>query len=71
VLFAEWEATQHAADDAWRAVWRKTERPHGRHARGPANEDIRKALVLRWQATELLKALQDELRAQRRRVSTI
>jgi hypothetical protein len=70
-LLAEWEAAQQEADDAWRAVWRKAERAQGRHDRGPTTEDIRNALVLRWKALELLKALQEDLRARRRQVSTI
>jgi hypothetical protein len=71
VLFTQWEAKQQAADDAWRAVWCKAERINGRHRSGPTTEDIRKALVLRWQAIELLKALQAHLHARRARVSTI
>jgi hypothetical protein len=71
VLFAEWEATQRAADDAWRAVWRKSERARGHNQRGATNDDVRNALVLRWHAIELLKALQDHLRGRRSQVSTI
>lgn len=71
LVYAEWQATDCAACEAWRSIWRKTRESSDALRTLPTDAEIADAIELTHQATELLREVQSELRARRERVLVI